>query len=137
MSRTSWSIDGPDDTVVELKGRKFATSDDGAPMMCNLFCQDMGRHVHVDYCRATEEAPCDGAEVEHIDVPMAPNPDQPKDWISHSLFWKRSGTTGFTLLIMSSSIMSLSRFQGWVALSLKNRQSLSRCDVYLRPVFSR
>ncbi|KAJ7809088.1 hypothetical protein B0H14DRAFT_2867919 [Mycena olivaceomarginata] len=90
MSRTSWSIDGPDDTVVELKGRKFATSDDGAPMMCNLLCQDMGRHVHVDYCRATEEAPCDGAEVEHIDVPMAPNPDQPKDWISHSLFWKRS-----------------------------------------------
>ncbi|KAF7356382.1 VWFA domain-containing protein [Mycena venus] len=93
MSKTSWAIDGPDDTVVELKGRRFASNDDGAPMMCNLFCQDMGRHVHVDYCRATEEAPCDGAEVVHIHFPMTPNPDQPKDWISHSLFWKRSGTT--------------------------------------------
>ncbi|KAJ6519102.1 hypothetical protein C8R45DRAFT_950246 [Mycena sanguinolenta] len=91
MSKTSWSIDGPDDTVVEMNGRKFASRDDGAPMMCNLFCQDMGRHVHVDYCRATEEAPCDGAEIEHIHIPMAPHPEQPKDWISHSLFWKRAG----------------------------------------------
>lgn len=91
MSKTSWSIDGPDDTILELKGRKFASKDDGAPMMCNLICQDMARHVHIDYCRATDDAPCDGAEVEHIDVPLAPNPDQPKDWISHSLFWKRTG----------------------------------------------
>ncbi|KAJ6581854.1 hypothetical protein B0H19DRAFT_1116733 [Mycena capillaripes] len=91
MSKTSWSIDGPDDTILELKGRRFASNDDGAPMMCNLFCQDMGRHVHIDYCRRTDDAPCEGSELEHIDVPMNPNPDQPKDWISHSLFWKRSG----------------------------------------------
>ncbi|KAJ7016426.1 hypothetical protein C8F04DRAFT_981687 [Mycena alexandri] len=90
MSRTSWAIDGPDDTILELKGRKFAGGDDGAPMMCNLLCQDLGRHVHVDYCRGTADAPCVGAEVEHIDVPLSPNPDQSKDWISHSLFWKRS-----------------------------------------------
>ncbi|KAJ7180889.1 hypothetical protein C8R46DRAFT_1070879 [Mycena filopes] len=91
MSKTSWIIDGPDDTILELKGRKFAGGDDGAPMMCNLVCQDLGRHVHVDYCRGTTDAPCDRAEVEHIDIPMSPNPDHPKDWISHSLFWKRSG----------------------------------------------
>ncbi|KAJ7696454.1 hypothetical protein B0H17DRAFT_398658 [Mycena rosella] len=91
MSRTAWSIAGPDDTVLELKGRKFASNDDGAPMMCNLFCQDMARHVHIDYCRATDDAPCDGQEVEHIAFPMEPNPDQPKDWITHSLYWKRSG----------------------------------------------
>ncbi|KAJ7656305.1 hypothetical protein DFH06DRAFT_991968, partial [Mycena polygramma] len=90
MSKTSWSIHGPDDTILELKGRKFASNDDGAPMMCNLVCQDMGRHIHVDYCRATEDAPCDGADIEHIDVPMNPNPDQPKDWISHTLFWRRT-----------------------------------------------
>ncbi|KAJ6514906.1 hypothetical protein C8R47DRAFT_1172974 [Mycena vitilis] len=92
MSKTTWSIDGPDDTILELKGRKFASNDDGAPMMCNLVCQDMGRHIHVDYCRAraTEDAPCEGAEIEHIDIPMNPNPDQPKDWISHSLFWRRA-----------------------------------------------
>ncbi|KAJ7491893.1 hypothetical protein FB451DRAFT_510870 [Mycena latifolia] len=91
MSRTTWSIDGPDDTILELNGRKFASNDDGAPMMCSIICRDMGRHVHVDYCRATDDAPCDGLEVQHIDVPLAPNPDQPKDWISHSLFWKRTG----------------------------------------------
>ncbi|KAK7025067.1 VWFA domain-containing protein [Favolaschia claudopus] len=91
MSKTSWSVDGPDDTVLELKGRKFASRDEGAPMLCNQFCQDMGRHVHIDYCRrATDDAPCDGAELEHIVGRMAPNPDQPKDWISHSLFWKRT-----------------------------------------------
>ncbi|KAJ6484963.1 hypothetical protein DFH09DRAFT_1378006, partial [Mycena vulgaris] len=91
MSKTTWSIDGPDDTILELKGRKFAANDDGAPMMCNLICQDMARHVHIDYCRAAGDVPCDGPEVEHIDVALAPNPDQAKDWISHSLFWKRTG----------------------------------------------
>ncbi|KAJ7117678.1 hypothetical protein C8R44DRAFT_199862 [Mycena epipterygia] len=91
MSKTTWSIDGPDDTILELKGRKFASNDDGAPMMCSLVCQDMGRHVHIDYCRGTEDAPCDGPDIEHIDVPLAPNPDQSKDWISHTLFWKRTG----------------------------------------------
>ncbi|KAJ7087696.1 hypothetical protein C8R43DRAFT_1244821 [Mycena crocata] len=91
MSRTTWSINGPDDTILELKGRKFASNDDGAPMMCNLVCQDMGRHVHIDYCRAAGDGPCDGQEIEHIDAPLRPNPDQPKDWVSHSLFWKRTG----------------------------------------------
>ncbi|KAJ7739823.1 hypothetical protein B0H16DRAFT_1567947 [Mycena metata] len=89
MSKTSWNIDGLDDTILEVKGRKFASQDSGAPMMCNLFCQDMGRHVHIDYCRATEDVLCGGAEVEHI----RPNQitGKPKDWLSHSLFWKRSG----------------------------------------------
>ncbi|KAJ7781844.1 hypothetical protein DFH07DRAFT_389440 [Mycena maculata] len=91
MSQTSWSIDGPDGTILELKGRKFASRDDGAPMMCNLVCQDMGRHVHIDYCRSTGGGPCNGAELEHIHGQMFPNPDRPKDWVSHSLFWKRAG----------------------------------------------
>ncbi|KAJ6612229.1 hypothetical protein B0H10DRAFT_2165565 [Mycena sp. CBHHK59/15] len=90
MSKTTWAIDGPNDAVLELKGRKFASSDDGAPMMCNLICQDIGRHVHIDYCRAVEDAPCDGPEIEHIHPALTPNPERSKDWISHSLFWKRT-----------------------------------------------
>ncbi|KAJ7252459.1 hypothetical protein C8J57DRAFT_1519796 [Mycena rebaudengoi] len=56
MSKTTWAVDGDNDTVLELKGRKFASNDDGAPMMCSLVCQDIGRHVHIDYCRAVEDS---------------------------------------------------------------------------------
>ncbi|KAI0250888.1 hypothetical protein BJV78DRAFT_1154831 [Lactifluus subvellereus] len=66
MSRTRWAIDGPDGTSLELEGRKFSSSDDGAPMLCNL----------------------------HIDEIMVPNPDQPKDWITHGLHWRRMGFKG-------------------------------------------
>ncbi|TFK74975.1 hypothetical protein BDN72DRAFT_832681 [Pluteus cervinus] len=93
MSQTRWAIDGPDGTNIELNGRKFASNDDGAPMMCNLICQDMGRHVHLDYCRTnnTEDGKkCQGSEHQHIDALLFPNPERPKDWITHKLFWQRS-----------------------------------------------
>ncbi len=92
MTQTRWAIDGPDETGLELGGRKFSSNDEGAPMMCNLVCSSMGRHVHIDYCRAGENAPCDGAEVQHINARMVPNPDRPKDAITHSLYWRRTGT---------------------------------------------
>ncbi|KAJ7066394.1 hypothetical protein C8F01DRAFT_1123111 [Mycena amicta] len=93
MSRTQWSVEGPEGTIIELNGRKFGASDEGSPLLCNLFCQDMGRHAHLDYCRASDAAPCTGPEVDHLPLTtrMLPHPDRAKDWISHSLFWKRSG----------------------------------------------
>lgn len=97
MSRTRWAVDGPDGTTLELRGRKYSSNDDGAPMMCNLVCLAMGRHVHVDYCRAGDGIPpedgtlCNAAEVQHIPTRMIPHPDLPKDYITHSLFWGRSG----------------------------------------------
>ncbi|KAJ7289087.1 hypothetical protein C8J57DRAFT_1459186 [Mycena rebaudengoi] len=94
MSKTRWAVDGPEGTALELNGRKFASDDDGAPMMCNLVCQDMGRHVHVDYCRADNAASCDGPEVQHISAQMTPQPARAKDWVSHSLFWRRTGFRG-------------------------------------------
>ncbi|KAJ7246483.1 hypothetical protein C8J57DRAFT_1360578 [Mycena rebaudengoi] len=90
MSKTRWAVDGPDGTILELNGRKFGSDDDGAPMMCNLVCQEMGRHVHVDYCRADNAVSCNGPEVQHLKTRMTPNPARAKDWISHSLFWKRT-----------------------------------------------
>lgn len=112
MSKTRWAVDGPDGTILELNGRKFGSEDDGAPMMCNLFCQEMGRHVHLDYCRAEDGAPCDGAELQHIKTRLQPNPDRPKDWISHSLFWRRTGMSYFRIWPFDGIINSFPRFQG-------------------------
>ncbi|KAG6330620.1 hypothetical protein ID866_8469 [Astraeus odoratus] len=91
MSRTRWTVDGPDGAALEIEGRNFSTNDEGAPMMCNLLCQSMGRHIHIDFCRADED-PCIGNdEIEHIWTRLQPEPDRPKDFITHHLFWKRSG----------------------------------------------
>ncbi|KAI9434861.1 hypothetical protein H4582DRAFT_2080533 [Lactarius indigo] len=91
MTQTRWAVDDPDGVSLELGGRKFPSNDEGAPMMCNLVCSSMGRHVHIDYCRAGASGPCDGAEVQHINTRMTPNPDRPKDAITHSLYWRRMG----------------------------------------------
>jgi len=90
MTETSWAVDGPDGTTLELGGRKFSSNDEGAPMMCNLICTSMGRHVHVDYCR-TEGGRCGGAEIQHINERITPHPTKPKDAITHSLHWRRMG----------------------------------------------
>ncbi|KAH9056504.1 hypothetical protein EDB87DRAFT_1219618 [Lactarius vividus] len=91
MAQTRWAVDGPDGESLELGGRKFSSGDEGAPMMCNLVCSSMGRHVHIDYCYAGANGFCDGAEVQHINSPMVPNPERHKDAVTHSLYWRRMG----------------------------------------------
>jgi hypothetical protein len=36
--------------------------------------------------------PCYGADIEHINEKLTPNPDEPKDAITHELYWRRMGT---------------------------------------------
>jgi hypothetical protein len=92
MSATQWVVEGDDDNpVYELQGRKFGSGDDGAPMLCNLVCSAQGRHAHIDYCRDPDPDNCNDPESEHIVERMNPDPDEPKDWISHGTFWARSG----------------------------------------------
>ncbi|KAH9965571.1 hypothetical protein BGW80DRAFT_757653 [Lactifluus volemus] len=91
MAQTCWAVDGPDGTSLELGGRKFSSDDDGAPMMCNLVCSSMGRHVHVDYCGTVDGSPCDGPEIQHNTARMLPNPEKAKDYITHRLYWRRIG----------------------------------------------
>ena len=91
MSRTRWTVDGPDDVPLEIEGRKFSTNDEGAPMMCNLVCSAMGRHVHIDYCRADQAACTGNEELQHLTKRIQPAPNRAKDALTHSLFWKRSG----------------------------------------------
>ena len=88
MSQTMWAVEGPDDTSVELEGRKFSSNDDGGPMLCNMVCKSMGRHVHIDICRGSESH---NSETLHIKKRMSPDPDQDKDWITHALHWRRMG----------------------------------------------
>ena len=107
MTQTRWAIEGPDDAGLELEGRKFSSNDDGAPMMCNIVCSEMGRHVHIDYCRARGNAPCDGAEVQHINARMVPDPDRPKDAITHSLYWRRLACIWLNFHLQDSKVMKL------------------------------
>jgi len=90
MTTTQWVIEGADaNAIYELRGRKFGSGDEGAPLLCNLLCADQGRHAHIDYCRSPGN--CSGAEQQHIADQIHPNPQQPKDWVSHHLKWARSG----------------------------------------------
>jgi hypothetical protein len=99
MTQTRWAIDGPDGIGVELEGHKFSSNDNGGPMMCNLVCSSMGRHVHIEYCRSEEGTVCEGAEVQHINARTVPDPDRPKDAVTHNLYWRRMGK--FELLCLS------------------------------------
>ncbi|KAH9963060.1 hypothetical protein BJV74DRAFT_880022 [Russula compacta] len=89
MTQTRWAVDGAGENDIELGGRRFSSNDEGGPMMCNLVCSSMGRHIHIDYCRAEEDTPCEGAEVQHINTRMTPNHHKPKDAVTHSLYWRR------------------------------------------------
>ncbi|PVF98363.1 hypothetical protein CPB86DRAFT_733118 [Serendipita vermifera] len=88
MDRTEWIIEGDDDTFLELQGRKFATGDNGAPMLCSMVCKTQGRHVHISPCRAKDPALCQEGGVEHI---RGKKLDKEYDWVSHKHFWTRSG----------------------------------------------
>ncbi|CAE6431445.1 unnamed protein product [Rhizoctonia solani] len=75
MTTTQWAIEGNNqEAIYELSGRRFGIGDEGAPMLCNL----------PSHCQG-------GPELEHIRKRMYPDPDRPKDWISHRLKWARSG----------------------------------------------
>ena len=100
MSRTRWAVDGPEGNSKELGGLKFSSNDDGGPVLCNIVCTSMGRHVHIDDCRGNPHHPV----VLHINERVAPNPEREKDWITHDLHWRRMGefVTGtlFKILLM-------------------------------------
>ncbi|KAG8921722.1 hypothetical protein FRC02_012397, partial [Tulasnella sp. 418] len=90
MQNTAWAIEGNADAIVEVQGRKYAARDAGTPHICSSVCTQLGRHAHIDYCR-TQDGSCQGNDSVHIKERMLPNPDRGKDWISHKLFWARTG----------------------------------------------
>ncbi|KAJ3289280.1 hypothetical protein HDU79_004189 [Rhizoclosmatium sp. JEL0117] len=93
MIQTQWAF--TDETgIVEVKGHKFGSGDGGAPLLCSMVCRDLGRHIHIDYCRHN---PKDGGvcenhnNLEHVQDVMSPHPERPKDLITHKLKWERNG----------------------------------------------
>ncbi|KAJ3103368.1 hypothetical protein HDU97_010206 [Phlyctochytrium planicorne] len=48
-------------------------------------------HTHIDYCRTPGGGCVDDSSIRHIHTKLNPNPEMPKDYISHALFWKRTG----------------------------------------------
>lgn len=88
MERAKWFLDGDEDAFIGIDDRKYATGDSGGPMLCSMLCLALGRHVHVSDCWAEDPYDCQDTELEHIHGHNLP---RPMDWISHRLFWKRSG----------------------------------------------
>ncbi|KAF5381827.1 hypothetical protein D9757_008331 [Collybiopsis confluens] len=127
MSRTRWAIDDSNGAI-ELGGRKFGTGDDGAPMLCNLFCSDMDRHAHVDYCRAPPGQPCARSEgIEHVIHRMQPEPDRPKDWVTHSLHWRRMGE--YPRCLYSSFVLLNHMASGFKdPYSREDQANFAKCD---------
>ncbi|GBB85151.1 hypothetical protein RclHR1_11700001 [Rhizophagus clarus] len=89
MSQTEFT--GEDDEF-EYAKYNLRVGDQGIFVLCNLFCKELGRHRHIDYCKNVKncELGDQGRDIEHIEAKVSPNPDQPKDFISHKLFWERT-----------------------------------------------
>ena len=52
----------------------------------------------MDYCRDDAYGTCNSTEVQHINSWIAPDPDKPKDAITHCLYWRRMGSLRRLLL---------------------------------------
>ncbi|KDN33971.1 hypothetical protein RSAG8_12942, partial [Rhizoctonia solani AG-8 WAC10335] len=92
MTETQWFIDGPTTSAsYEFQEHRYGSGDRGSTVLCSMLCSQQGRHVHVDYCRNSSGDECNGDECQHISERVHPHPSMPKDWISHKLYWARSG----------------------------------------------
>ncbi|KAG8922982.1 hypothetical protein FRC02_011492 [Tulasnella sp. 418] len=89
MENTKWVVEAS--STVELLGRRFAGRDGGGPQLCNMVCSQLGRHAHIDFCRTNPSHICQGPDWEHSEEIVYPQPDRKKDWISHALYWARTG----------------------------------------------
>ncbi|CAE6449480.1 unnamed protein product [Rhizoctonia solani] len=96
MAETKWIIEPKKDSSgrsvdsgYKLENHKYGSGDEGAPMLCQMMCSKQGRHAHVDFCLDPNNHTTPACE--HIAARMQPEPDRPKDWISHATYWERTG----------------------------------------------
>lgn len=90
MQHTVWATEGPEESPFEVGGHRFGAQDRGAPQLCSMNCKHLGRHAHLEFCR-NPLGICQEADTEHVHERIQPEPDAPKDWVSHKLFWTRTG----------------------------------------------
>jgi hypothetical protein len=92
MKHTTWIIEKDKEAIIE--GRRYTTGDEGSAVLCNFVCSKIGRHVHVDRCRAPP-GECGGEEeIEHIVEAAGRRGREVSDcdWVTHRLYWDRIGT---------------------------------------------
>ncbi|CAB4446571.1 unnamed protein product [Rhizophagus irregularis] len=56
-----------EDNEFEYAGHNLRVGDQGTFVLCNLFCKELGRHRHIDYCQNEENCKL-GKDMEHINV---------------------------------------------------------------------
>ncbi|ORX89069.1 hypothetical protein K493DRAFT_306093 [Basidiobolus meristosporus CBS 931.73] len=81
------------DDEFELRSHTFNVGDSGSCFLCNMYCQEFGPHAHIEYCEigATHAVKSIDKERKHILGQLKPHPERPKDFITHKLFWDRTG----------------------------------------------
>ncbi|CAB5351465.1 unnamed protein product [Rhizophagus irregularis] len=81
------------DNEFDYAGHRLRVGDQGTFVLCNLHCKNLGRHRHIDYCKNEKNCKSgnQGQDIRHINEKVQPNPEKPKDFISHKLFWERTG----------------------------------------------
>ncbi|CAE6523134.1 unnamed protein product [Rhizoctonia solani] len=96
MKETKWIVEPQKnaagkqvDAGYKLENHKYGAGDEGAPMLCQMMCSKQGRHAHVDFCQDPNNHTTPACE--HISTRMQPEPNRPKDWISHATYWERTG----------------------------------------------
>ncbi|CAG8727313.1 5341_t:CDS:10, partial [Gigaspora margarita] len=83
-----------EDNEFEYGGHKLKAGDEGTFVLCNLHCKELGRHRHIDYCQnpdACKFSTTQNQDIQHINGRVHPKPEEDKDFISHRLFWERTG----------------------------------------------
>jgi hypothetical protein len=78
-----------DQTVVN--GRRYANEDPGVSMYCSISCSELGRHAHLAECNVSGTRCSGGDDSEHIPQGISDGDNGNFDWVSHRLFWERSG----------------------------------------------
>lgn len=102
MQKAIWSIEGSEGSTIEMEGHRFGAQESGAPQLCFMYCKHLGRHAHIDFCR-NSLAYCQEADTEHALERIRPEPDIPKDWVSHRLYWARMGRSYRDICALLSS----------------------------------
>ncbi|KIO18759.1 hypothetical protein M407DRAFT_31571 [Tulasnella calospora MUT 4182] len=90
MQKTVWAIEESGDSTINTEIHRFRAKESGVSQLCSMYCRPFGRHAHIDFCR-NDPGYCQEAESEHSRERILPDADFPKDWISHRLFWVRTG----------------------------------------------
>ncbi|CAG8584575.1 25121_t:CDS:10, partial [Gigaspora margarita] len=76
-------------------GHRLTIGDRGDFVLCHKLCENARHHRHIDYCKTPDVCKPGGAKsegsFEHIPAILSPNPSREKDYVSHRIFWERTG----------------------------------------------